>query len=314
MNSRAKLDALIKSSRNWRRVRWLRTGIASVDLVIGGGFPLGRFAEVVGNPSTCKTALALAVCKAAIEQGGGAAYLDPEAKLDVDWAVRLGVPMEKLIYRVPDDLEDTLNRAIGALAAIRDAHPEGPAVVALDSIAATALDKEIERIEEEGKVTVGGQVGNKARATALAFPSLMRHFWKLDGIFLGLNHLKTHMGAYFSSYLESPGGRALWYHASVRLKLIQKGKIKGAEDRVEGIELEVEAIKNNVSAPFRSAQVPFRFDTGFDPWEGAVEVLYRAGRIKLDKPGLYSLNGKTFRAKSLQEIAEKHPEILEPIR
>ena len=310
------LGRLVQSYSNYRKVRWLRTGIASLDLVVGGGLPLGRFVELMGNPSTCKTVLALLICQAAISQGGGAAYLDPEAKVDADFAVRIGVEWEKLVYRVPSTLQDTFNRILTSAQKLRKIYPKGPVVVALDSIASTALDKEMEAIEKKSEVKISGEVGGKARAVAIGFPALLQELWRLDVLLLGVNHLKVHMGAFFNSYLETPGGRAIWYHASARILMKQQEKLLNDLGAVVGIGVSIEVIKNAVSSPFRKAEkVPFYFDSGFDPWKGSVKVLSKAGRIKASKtPGWYVYKGKKFRERQIETVVAKFPELMDPIR
>jgi recombination protein RecA len=285
-----------------------------IDLVIGGGIPLGRFTEVMGDPGTCKTVLALLVCKAAILQGGAAFYLDPEAKVDGEFAQRLGVPWDKLIYRVPTTLQETFTAAYQLSRKLRTM-TEGPIAGVIDSIAATALDKEIADLEESQEVKLSGEVGNKARALSVGFPLLLQEIWARDVALVGCNHLKIHLGSYFRSFLESPGGRAIWYHASVRLLLRQRERIKNEAGAVTGIVVSAETVKNSVSAPFRQAnKVHFSFTEGFDPWKGASEVLLRAGRIKPSKSaGWFRYEGLKFRERDLPEIVEQHPKLVEAL-
>ena len=65
----------------------LQTGI--------GGIPRGRVTEIFGPESSGKTTLTLHVIANAQKDGGLAAFVDAEHALDVGYAAKLGVDVEK---------------------------------------------------------------------------------------------------------------------------------------------------------------------------------------------------------------------------
>ena len=78
------------------KVDAIPTGAINLDAAIGvGGIPRGRVTEVYGPESSGKTTLCLHVVANAQKQGGTAAFIDAEHALDIDYAAKLGVDVDK---------------------------------------------------------------------------------------------------------------------------------------------------------------------------------------------------------------------------
>src|SRR5215469_16474993 len=80
--------------------RFISSGCAVLDCVLGGGWALGRFANVVGDKSTAKTALATEALINFIRQypKGAAAYREIEAAFDREYAEYMGLPIKKIDF------------------------------------------------------------------------------------------------------------------------------------------------------------------------------------------------------------------------
>jgi recombination protein RecA len=73
------------------------TGSPALDLALGvGGVPRGRITEIYGPEGAGKTTLALSVIAQAQQAGGTACFIDAEHALDLAWAARIGVDLERL--------------------------------------------------------------------------------------------------------------------------------------------------------------------------------------------------------------------------
>ena len=77
----------------------VQTGSFSLDLALGvGGLPRGRITEIFGPESSGKTTLALNVVAQAQKQGGKAAFIDAEHAMDPEYAAKLGVNVNELLF------------------------------------------------------------------------------------------------------------------------------------------------------------------------------------------------------------------------
>src|SRR6201995_3740566 len=83
-------------------VETIPTGNILIDRALGvGGVPRGRVVEVFGPESSGKTTLTLTVIQHAQKRGGLAAFIDVEHALDPQYARRLGVNLDDLLFAHP---------------------------------------------------------------------------------------------------------------------------------------------------------------------------------------------------------------------
>jgi recombination protein RecA len=77
----------------------------------------------------------------------------------------------------------------------------------------------------------------------------------------------------FSDPWTTSGGKALAFHASVRLRLKSMGQLK-VGDRIVGIKVRAQVIKNRLGPPLRHADFSIFFDRGIDnygSWLGTMK-------------------------------------------
>src|ERR1019366_3806681 len=86
----------------------LSTGFAALDAALGtGGLPRGCLVEIFG-PSCGKTTLALQVVAHLQRTGSTAAWIDADHAFDPQYAVNLGVEIERLPVVEPESAEEAL--------------------------------------------------------------------------------------------------------------------------------------------------------------------------------------------------------------
>jgi recombination protein RecA len=81
------------------------------------------------------------------------------------------------------------------------------------------------------------------------------------------NQLRQKLGVMFGDPWTTSGGKALAFHASVRLRLKNVGQIKmkiGGQDKIVGISVRAQVVKNRLGPPLRSADFEIYFDRGID--------------------------------------------------
>jgi hypothetical protein len=113
-------------------LRHLPTGIAALDELLGGGLPRGHLSEIVGGPSSGRTALLFTLLAAATRRGEVAALIDLPDALDPRSLARAGVDLERVLWVRPPSSQTALKCAELILGA------GGFGVVALDSLGARA--------------------------------------------------------------------------------------------------------------------------------------------------------------------------------
>ena len=75
----------------------ISTGCLSLDAAIGiGGVPRGRIVEIYGPESSGKTTVCLHVIAEAQKMGGIAAFIDTEHALDINYAQKVGIDLNKI--------------------------------------------------------------------------------------------------------------------------------------------------------------------------------------------------------------------------
>jgi hypothetical protein len=74
------------------------TGIAEVDLLLGGGLPVGAISEVAGPESSGRTSLALSFLAGRTRQGLACAWVDAGDALDAESAAATGVNLKQLLW------------------------------------------------------------------------------------------------------------------------------------------------------------------------------------------------------------------------
>lgn len=79
-----------------------------------------------------------------------------------------------------------------------------------------------------------------------------------------------------------PGGNAIPFHASVRIKLGAGSQIKDSNDNVIGINVSAKIIKNKVAPPFGSANFQIHFGRGIFEHEEIFDVLREFGEATIN--------------------------------
>jgi len=239
----------------------ISTGSTLLDLAIaggrvrGGGIPGGIMCEIFGPSAAGKTGLITEIAGAAQDKGGDVYFVDPEARIDKEYSRIYGFEMTKENYARPDTVTETFQL-------IEEWTPENTNVInvfAADSIAALSTTMEMGEGDKRGQ-RKAKELSEGCRKTA----RLIAHNNKLI--------LFTNQERDGEFGKTTPGGHAIPYHCSLRLRVTRKGRIEKEKKissgklvkKTIGIHSEVLVKKSTVDDEYRSAPLYIIFGVGID--------------------------------------------------
>ena len=238
--------------------RW-STEIEALDNIIGGGMPKGRIVEIFGPESSGKTSLIywlMSLHKLGV-------YIPIEGTYDEDRAVSLGVkPKQMIVYRAQYGEE--------ALNAVMKFAKAGVPIIAIDSVPACQPKEDIDKIEKDAGNEA--RIGGVARLFSKTLPTIVHICEETGTTLILVNQVRDKMNAMlFGEKEDTPGGRAIKFYSSVRIKVARRAWIEipnknpavSSDSEKVGIKKKEKISKSKVSNPFDEAELPFFFDRGF---------------------------------------------------
>jgi len=232
-------------------VNAISTGSIRFDRVLGGpGVPGGIVAEVFGEPDAGKTLFALQLVRSVqANSPEGALFIDVEHALDPGFAKRIGIDPSSLMFSQPDSAEEALD--------IADEIARSGAVelIVIDSAAAL-----VPGAERDGRLRDDSD-GRQARLLAQSLRTLSPVLERTGAVLLFTNQLRTRVGASFGPDETTPGGNALKFYTSLRIRLDPVTPIERNGERV-GMRTRGSVVKNREAPPNRELQVDLMYDRG----------------------------------------------------
>lgn len=261
--------------------RWIGTGSKQLDYIIanrsGGGMPEGRIVEIFGPPSIGKSHIAIQIARATQQMGGIVVYIDTENATSVENLGLLGVDISKrFVYVDTHCTEEVLSIAEGTIMKAKAMDKDVPITIVWDSVAASSPKAEL--VGDYDKETIGLQ----ARAISKGMRKITGVIANQNVLFVILNQIRMKIGVMYGDPTTTPGGKAIPFHSSVRIKLGAGQKIENKDKEVVGIHVSAKTIKNKVAPPFRTVNFEIHFGVGIKEHEQIFDVLRKHGPEIID--------------------------------
>lgn len=247
----------------------ISTGSTLLDLAIsggrvrGGGIPLGILVEIFGPSSTGKTVLLSEIGGDVQRKGGEVMFLDPEARLNKQFARIFDLDTSEMTYECPDTVVEVFE-SVRDWGGEKDKKKCEFKAVMTDSLAALSTDAEMTDKDGMGM--------KRAKDFSVECRKTCRVLTKKNMLMVCSNQIRQkHNAGPFEEKYTTPGGEAVGFYASLRLRTSKPRKIKdkkkiGSKDVsvVVGTETLVEVYKSSVWKPYRTANVILSQDYGVD--------------------------------------------------
>lgn len=291
---------------------WISTGSTLLDYNIankkGGGIPVGKLTEISGEEASGKSLMVAHIIANTQKRGGLAVLCDSENAYNPDFGAQVGVDNDKLVYLQPRTIEETGEAIEKVILLTRQKARDKLVTIAWDSVAGTPSQAEI-----EGTYDPNDRIGVTAKALAKMMRKLTQVLGKERIALVFTNQLKTKIGVMYGDPMTTPGGKAIPYHASVRIRLTRStlDKDETGNEQLEalGVNTNCKVVKNRCGPPLRKCKFLISFSRGIEDKESWFDFLHEQGIIK--KAAGYCtvedgpMAGEKFREKAWASLLEK---------
>jgi recombination protein RecA len=255
----------------------ISSGCEILNCVIGGGWPLGRIANIVGDKSTGKTLLAIeAMANFCLQfPDGRAVYCETEAAFDDDYAKALGLDMDNIQREECTTVEELFDNLVKFIA---DVGTEGQGLYIVDS-----LDALSDKAEQERGIAESTYGASKPKQLGQLFRRLVKPLEKSGVCVIIISQTRDAIGVTFGEKHTRSGGKALDFYASQIVWLANMGQIKktiSKTQRTIGVSIKAKCKKCKIGMPFREATFDILFGYGVDDIGSNLDFLKSAGALQ----------------------------------
>ena len=250
---------------------WISSGCSMLDLAVSnrpnGGFPVGRITEITGLEASGKSLLAAHALAETQKKGGLAVYIDTESATSSEFLTAIGVDIKTMLYVPMETIEEIFETIETIVENVRKSDKDRLVTIVVDSVMGAST-----KIEMSAEYDKDGYATSKSIILSKAMRKVTNWIARERICLIFTNQLRTKLGVSFGDPWTTSGGKAIPFHASVRLRLKSVGQIK-IKDSIVGIKTRVTVVKNRMGPPLRSIDYDIYFESGIDNYGGWLTIM-----------------------------------------
>ena len=246
-------DVMVKGSRISEKLPRITTGVLAFDMMLGGGWPVNQWSEIVGDESSGKTAIAYKTIAAnqALDPKWTALWVAAEEYVP-EYAEAIGVDLDRLWVVETNMMEHAYDLIIKTI--------DNRAVdcVVLDSLPALIPNNEWDKDMQEFSVGLGARLTGKffRKSAKAQRRSLILEERGCTGLIV--NQWRQKIGVMWGDPRTTPGGLAKNFSYFTRVEVKKDEWLKEGKSAV-GQTIKGRTIKNKTYKPQQQAVVDFYF-------------------------------------------------------
>lgn len=276
---------------------FIPSGCTLLDKVLGGGYPIGRISNIIGDKSAGKTLLAIEACANFSRKypEGNIYYVETEAAFDKKYAKALGIPVHKI-----DFLEDENIVTVENLFKFLDEKvftKKTKTLFIVDSWdALDATEESRKNLAESGYAGA-----RKAGELSTKFRKRIKNFSESNVHLMIISQVRINIGVTFGEKKTRSGGKALDFYSSQILWLAifnrsEFEKTISGVKRKTGVMIKAFCKKNKVGIEYRDCIFPIIYGYGIDDVYACLKFLEETSN--LDK--------LSFKGRSVKRLADNN--------
>ena len=248
-------DTLVRGDQiNNASVPRCTTGSLAFDVMLGGGWPLNQWNEIIGNESNGKTVMVLKTIAAnqALNPDHHTLWVASEEFVP-DWAATLGVDLSRVTLATTNVMEEAYQIVIDTLDA------RAVDAVVIDSLPALVPGEEDEKTMEQFAVGLGARLTGKFMRKSSKAQKRSLVDQERDCLGLIINQWREKIGIVYGDPRTTPGGKAKNFHYFTRVEVARDEWLENDKKKV-GLAIKARTLKNKTAPPQRMGVVDFYFD------------------------------------------------------